>query len=44
MLGNLSVKLDRKRQVVIITQDNEIKEFTYEQLAGLFEQLFPAET
>lgn len=41
MLGDLRVRVDRESQVVYLKQDEEVKEYTYEQLAVLAESLFP---
>ena len=44
IIGNMTFRLDRQRQIVIIKQNAETKELTYEQLAEILEQLFPGET
>lgn len=43
MLGELKIKVDRERQLVTINQNSRTENYTYEQLATIAEQLFPAD-
>jgi hypothetical protein len=43
LLSDMKVHVDRERQVVTITQNKKVQEYTYAQLADLAEQLFPTE-
>lgn len=42
MLGDLQIKVDRTAQRVTIKQNDQIEGYSYEQLATIAEQLFPA--
>jgi hypothetical protein len=42
LLGDFTVKVDREKKIVHTKQDGEVRSYTYEQLADIAEQLFPA--
>ena len=43
MLGDLQIKVDRAAQLVTMKQNGQTQEYSYEQLATIAEQLFPAD-
>jgi hypothetical protein len=41
MLGDLQIKVNRAAQLITIKREDQIEEYSYEQLATIAEQLFP---